>query len=126
MELITRATASIGVKSVRFGTAWRHTEPQQGQWNWAPLDRLVNAATQAGMEPQLMLSFGGAEWTKPPESLERARADNAMNRQWRYPPRPELWREFVRTVANRHRGRVRLREVWNEPDIGFFQGTTDQ
>lgn len=126
LALITRATSEIGVEAVRFGTMWRSVEPKPGEWNWEPLDRLVRSAEGAGMEPQLMLSFGGAAWTKPPESLARAKADNAMDRQWRYPPRPELWRGFVRAVAERYRGRVRLWEVWNEPDIGFFRGTADQ
>ncbi|MEM6551220.1 MAG: beta-galactosidase [Planctomycetota bacterium] len=126
LKLITDAAANIGVESVRFGTAWRNIEPSRGQWNWEPLDRLVNSAIDAGMEPQLMLAFGGAEWTKPPDSLAQAQADDAMDRQWRYMPRPEYWRQFVRTVAERYQGRVRLWEVWNEPDIGFFRGTTDQ
>ena len=35
-------------------------------------------------------------------------------------PDLDAWREYVRTVADRYRGRIRYWEVWNEPDLGGF------
>lgn len=125
-ELISHAAAIMGAESNRFGTQWRATERNEGEYDWSYLDRLVEITLADGMEPQLLVSFGGAEWTKTPEVLARAEADGQMNRQWRYPPRLDKWRVFVRAVAERYKGRIRLYEIWNEPDIGFFRGTSEE
>jgi hypothetical protein len=126
VELLSHAASIAGVESNRFGTEWRSTERRQGEYNWRYLDRFVDVTLADGMEPQLLVSFGGAPWTKSPQMLARIEADGEMSRQWRYPPRIDLWEGFVRAVAERYRGRVRLYEIWNEPDISYFLGTTEE
>ena len=72
------------------------------------------------------MKAGGAEWTKSPAMMARVRADKRERLQWRYPPDLRAWREWNRTLATHYKGRVRYYEIWNEPDLGFFQGTAPE
>ena len=125
-EDMVDAMARIGVKCMRITFGWRRIQPEPDRWEWGEVDRLVDMHESRGMETQLLLAFGGAEWTKTPETLRQAIDAGNRQGQWRYPPREDAWRNMVRTVAQRYKGRIRLWEVWNEADLGFFRGTTAQ
>lgn len=105
------------------GTTWRDLEPSQDAWNFGPLDSRVAAAskhhaqvlltlgitpTWASSRPTEKTPFYGAGATSPPRDLGD-------------------WRDYVRTVATRYRGRIAQYEIWNEPDSPiFWHGTTAQ
>ena len=42
------------------------------------------------------------------------------------PPEEASWRRYVAEMARRYQGKIRLYEVGNEPDLGFWRGTTDE
>jgi hypothetical protein len=115
------AAGLIGCKVMRNGLGWESIQPDSAdQWKWEKIDEIVEAAEKQNMQIQLLLAFT-AKWAAPPEKQK--------SRDWldwnRAAPDLEAWRKFVRAYAERFKGRVRLWEIWNEPDLeGFWRGTT--
>ncbi|WP_418393440.1 endo-1,4-beta-xylanase [Victivallis lenta] len=109
------AAATCGVKVVRDSIEWGGIQPERGVWNFEKMDFLVNAYETVGIEHQAMFAFT-AKWAATPE---RQASKNWLD--WnRGMPELNAWREYVRTMADRYRGRIRFWEVWNEPDLGGF------
>jgi hypothetical protein len=71
-----------------------------------------------GMTPQ----WASSQPTKVPEGFL------AYGKGAQAPPvRIEDWREYIRTVATRYKGKIRYYEIWNEPNQSeFFSGNLQQ
>lgn len=111
------AAAICGVKVVRDSIEWGSIQPERGVWNFEKMDFLVNAYEMVGIEHQAMFAFT-AKWAATPE---RQKSKNWLD--WnRSAPDLDAWRTYVRTMAERYRGRIRFWEVWNEPDLSGFNG----
>lgn len=103
-------------------TTWRDLEPKKGQWNFAQLDFNVNFAVQRGVEILLPLGSTPA-WAsaRPTESCAyglgcAAEAQNTQD-----------WRNYVRTVATRYKGKIKQFELWNEVNLTpFYSGTPEK
>lgn len=94
--------------------SWPQLEPVKGQWHFERLDLYVSLAQQHGTHMLLPLAYspnwatGRPEVTIPPKNMED-------------------WRNYVRTVVSRYKGRIQAYEIWNEPNLGdFWLGTVDQ
>jgi hypothetical protein len=106
---------------------WRDLEPQKGHWNFNRLDRYVNEAEHHGIELLLTLART-PQWAsaRPNEDCKGCAAE---------PASIEDWKNYVRTVARRYKGRIKYYEVWNEPrfyelegraprgKVGYFSGS---
>ncbi|MEM8738178.1 MAG: hypothetical protein AAGG38_06830 [Planctomycetota bacterium] len=129
-EKVVRAAAIVGAEVLRIDVPWRFLEPRAGEKKWDSMDRAYSLLEQYGVDPQLLIAYGGADWTKSDATLARMRADGIDLEHWpapTYPPRPDLWGQWSREVAERYGNRTELYEVWNEPDIPFFfQGTPQE
>jgi hypothetical protein len=131
-ELEIQAAAAAGATVMRIGVPWVNLEPRPDEWRWDVEDRLVDLAARNGMETQLMLGYGPAYATS--NAVRAAQADAMKARQpawWNITyfaaPEDAPWRRYVAAVARRYQGRIRLYEVWNEPDLeSFWRGTTDE
>ncbi len=97
-----------------FDAAWYHLEPTKGVWDFAHLDADVARAQEHHSGLDLVLesspSWASARPTEtnpypwqPPGSRAEARD-------------LEDWKQYVRTVATRYRGKVLTYELWNEPN----------
>jgi len=98
----------------RIDLNWLHMEPSKGNFNWGPIDAVVNSANQRGIHLYAGLGYtpgwanGGQGGTVPPTD-------------------PNDWKDFVRAVVNRYKDSIRHYGMWNEPDLDqFFSGTTSQ
>ena len=123
---VYQAAAIAGAQSVRCGTAWREIQPTPDAYKWEGLDETVDLAAKQGLRVQLLVAYGGASWTKSPETLALIRERKDEQQQWRYPPRADLWRVWMRALATRYQNSVSHYEIWNEPDLEFFKGTPAQ
>jgi hypothetical protein len=90
---------------------WFDLEPQKGVWKWDHLDELVNKAQQHNSELMLILSYSPAWASRQPNTVGDWKPGtpgplNDMND----------WRDYVRTVGTRYKGRIHVYEMWNEPD----------
>lgn len=126
-----RAATSTPWPEVPFGSwrlwdayvAWPYLEPTKGQWHFEALDRLVSLAEQNDVEVLLPLGLTPA-WA----SARPGESSSYKKPGWAAEPRSiEDWRNYVRAVATRYKGRIRHYEIWNEPNLkGFFSGSVDQ
>jgi hypothetical protein len=106
---------------------WKDLEPQKGQWNFRRLDRYVDEAGSHGIE--LLLTLGRTpQWAsaRPNEDCKGCAAE---------PASIEDWKNYVRTVSRRYKGKIKFYEIWNEPrfyelersppgaKIGFYSGS---
>lgn len=101
---------------------WSDLEPSRGQWQFGTLDRFVSLAQEH--HTALLLALGGCpSWAS---SRPQLRSDYSPG--FTAPPANiEDWRNYVRTVVRRYKGRIEAYEIWNEPNLaGFWSGTTDQ
>ncbi len=128
-----RVTSSTPWPSVPFGSwrlwdaacAWLHLEPEKGKWRWENLDREVELAEQHHVD--LLLTFGKTpHWASArPEEGERSPSQKPGSAA--EPKNLDDWRNYVRTVATRYKGRIHYYEIWNEPNLeNFYTGTPDK
>lgn len=103
-------------------TAWTGLEPAKGQWNWGPLDSIVAAAEQRGID--ILLTLGQTPgWASPTPDVVTFFGAGATAP----PTNIQDWRDYVTAVAQRYRGRIRFYEIWNEPNgSNFYSGTLAQ
>jgi hypothetical protein len=119
----TGAMPAFRVGAVRFwdgGTRWSETQRQRGESDWTTLDRLVDGAEKAGLPP--LFVFGSTpRWASPngqagpyPDGTSAPPSDLAD------------WDHFVRSVAERYRGRIEAYELWVlANDRRFYTGSVE-
>lgn len=105
---------ALGVGWIRHDIAWDVVEPQRGVWSWSSSDALVDGVTRRGLQLIATLSYTPA-WA------------NGGHDDHRFAPRSAAdFGAFARQVAQRYAPRgVHVYEIWNEPNIGFWQPQPD-
>ena len=97
------------------GTNWSHIEPYKGQWNFKDLDRYVDTAHEKKVK--VLMTLGQTpQWAALNPAAESPYSPGASS-----PPKDILdWRNYVRTLAERYKGKITHWEVWNEVDVKHF------
>jgi hypothetical protein len=96
-------------------TSWADLEPSKGAWNFARLDAVVDRAQATGVS--LLLVLGRTpNWAsaRPTEHSPYGPGQAAE------PANLEDWRNYVRTVAGRYRGRIAAYQIGNEANLAMF------
>jgi hypothetical protein len=116
------AAAFAGCKVLRAGPEWQDIQPAADQWKWEVMDDMVGFGEQQGIEFDALLAYC-PRWAAP---VEKQTSADWLN--WsRAAPDLDAWRRFIAAYTSRYKGRIRLWEAWNEPDLdGFWRGTTDE
>jgi hypothetical protein len=105
-----------------FHSNWQDLEPSEGKWDFTRVDNEVQAATEHKVDLLLILQ-GVPKWAADVKDPEN-HGDNARNLS--YPHKDDLWANYVRTVAERYRGKVHYYELWNEPEnLSRFRNSPD-
>jgi hypothetical protein len=116
--------------SIKFGSwrlvdayvGWPLLEPQRGKWNFTRLDKYVDVAEKAGIDLVLNLGFTPTWASARPNEQSNYLPGNAAE-----PRNIEDWRNYVRTVALRYKGRLKNYELWNEVNVpGFYSGSKEK
>jgi hypothetical protein len=129
-----RADAGTTWPPVRFGSwrlwdayvAWPYLEPKRGEWDFKRLDKYVAMAELTGVDILLPLGLTPAWASARPNEKSSYNPGNAAE-----PAMMEDWRNYVRTVARRYKGRIHNFEFWNEPNVpwspqgSFFSGSVE-
>jgi hypothetical protein len=100
--------------------AWKFVEPQRGVWDFEKPDWYVQQASQHHVE--LMFSLGYMPvWASgaPDKDCGVGRGECSE------PKDLNDWRDYIRTLATRYKGRVHYYEIWNEPNDQkmYYTGT---
>jgi hypothetical protein len=102
--------------------AWPSLEPQKGKWHFETLDKYVALAERNNVGILLPLGLTPQWASARPQEKSTYQPGNAAE-----PRDIEDWRNYVRTVASRYRGRIHEYEIWNEPNSkSFWTGNVDQ
>jgi hypothetical protein len=104
------------------GVMWSGLQPARNQWNFSLLDKYVALAELKGVDILLPLALS-PEWAsaRPSEKSPYGPGKAAE------PAQISDWRTYVRTVAQRYKGRIHNFEIWNEPnEKTFFSGSTEK
>jgi hypothetical protein len=120
-----RTLKAGGVDWVREDLPWAVTEPQQGLFDWRPLDRLMDAAATVRMHVLGILDYS-APWASSdpsgagnkfyPPAHDRDFALYAAAVASRYGSTGTFWR----THPRRHPTPLAAVEIWNEPYGSWF------
>ncbi|MBR4249578.1 MAG: beta-galactosidase, partial [Verrucomicrobia bacterium] len=104
METVARKAAEAGVKWTREEFNWSILQPRRGDYNWVHFDHLVDVAEKYGIQVYGITAYWSG-WTKPytEEGIQE-------------------YLEYLKACVTRYKGRIHHWEIWNEPNIFFWQG----
>ncbi len=102
----------LGAKYVRLQSGWARTEKQENVYDFSWLDEIVDNLISRGIEPWLCMCYGNGLYTEkanevfgcvgvPPIFSEREKT---------------AWANYCKATAKHFEGRIKMYEVWNEPD----------
>jgi len=101
---------ALGFKWVKQQVEWFRYNPAPGQYDWGPLDRIVESANAHGINVMFSVVKAPA-WARPPGDTEQGP-----------PADPNTYGTFMREMAARYKGRVKAYEIWNEQNLYYEWG----
>ena len=102
---------------------WYDLEPRKNEFNFERLDRYVALSGQKHVKILLPL-LGTPSWASArPQETEGGNPPGTAAE----PAEMDDWRNFVRAMAMRYKGKIEAYEIWNEPNMKmFWTGSVEQ
>ena len=132
-------TTGDGSASLKWGSTNVYTEDASGNpiYSWQILDRIFDTFHDAGIKPLVEIGFMPKALSTHPEPYRHSFPQTQVGgiyTGWAYPPKDyRKWSDLVYQFVSHLRQRYGdpevstwLWEVWNEPDIGYWQGTREE
>ena len=132
-------TSGDGSASLKWGSTNVYTEDASGHpvYSWTILDHIFDTFHDAGVKPLVEIGFMPEALSVHPEPYRHDFPNNSVGgifTGWAYPPKnyqkwSDLVFQFVQHLRERYGDaevKTWLWEVWNEPDIGYWQGTREE
>lgn len=132
-------TSGDGSASLKWGSTNVYSEDSSGRpvYSWDIVDRIFDTFHDAGIKPLVELGFMPEALSSHPEPYRHTFPEKSVAglfTGWAYPPKDyQKWSElvfhFVQHLRQRYGDKeveTWLWEVWNEPDIGYWQGTPEE
>jgi len=129
-------TTGDGAASLKWGSTNVYTEDAAGKpvYSWTILDKIFDGFQAAGVKPLVEIGFMPEALSTHPEPYRHNFPQGSIYTGWAYPPKDyQKWSEVVFQFVHHLRERYGdsevktwLWEVWNEPDIGYWQGTPQE
>ena len=133
-------TSGDGQPALKWGSTNAYTEDAQGRsiYSWKIVDSIFDSFVHRGMKPIAEIGFMPEALSTQPVPYRHEWTPAAPYKKiftgWAYPPKDyEKWSaliyEWVKHCVERY-GKQEVAswwwEVWNEPDIGYWQGTPEE
>ena len=133
-------TSGDGTPALKWGSTNAYTEDSEGNpvYDWTLIDSIFDTYVERGMKPLVEIGFMPEALSVNPEPYRHAwdPGDPYGNiyTGWAYPPKDyKKWAELVYQWVSHSVDRYGTEEVatwhwepWNEPNIGYWQGTTEE
>jgi len=132
-------TSGDGTPALKWGSTGAYTEDAQGKpvYHWMILDRIFDAYRERGIRPYVEIGFMPEALSIHPLPYQHhwgSKTNNNLFTGWAYPPKDYAgWTELVYQWAKHdveRYGRAEVAnwywETWNEPNIGYWQGTPQE
>jgi xylan 1,4-beta-xylosidase len=129
-------TSGDGTPALKWGSTNAYTEDASGQavYDWTLVDRIFDTYLASGAKPFVEIGFMPKALSTHPEPYQHNWPQGSLWTGWSYPPKDygkwgELVYRWVLHCVQRY-GREEVAswywEVWNEPDISYWQGTPEE
>jgi xylan 1,4-beta-xylosidase len=133
-------TTGDGTAALKWGSTNAYTEDAKGNphYDWTIVDRIFDTLLERKMKPLVEIGFMPEALSVKPQPYRHdwsvENTHNNLFTGWAYPPRDyakwsELVYSWVRHAVEKY-GRAEVEswwwELWNEPDIGYWQGTPEE
>ncbi|MGH9741125.1 MAG: GH39 family glycosyl hydrolase [Candidatus Acidiferrum sp.] len=129
-------TTGDGSGSMKWGSTNVYTEDARGNpvYSWKILDRIFDTYHTLGIKPLIEVGFMPEALSTHPEPYRHTFPKGTIFTGWAYPPKDyakwaELVFQFAAHVRERY-GEAEVKtwqwEIWNEPDIPYWQGTAEE
>nr|WP_157626928.1 beta-xylosidase [Spirosoma luteum] len=129
-----------GTAALKWGSTNAYTEDKQGNpvYDWTIVDKIFDTYIERGMRPIAQIGFMPEALSTNPQPYRHHWKPgdnyNDIYLGWAYPPKDYTkWGELVfqwvkHSVARYGRKEVEswYWELWNEPNISYWKGTTDE
>lgn len=100
----------------QFTNLEKGLEPEKGVYRWEILDPHVDALSKAGIEMAANICYTPAWASSHPEEIEKI--DVCVRKANAYAPKDlNDFRNFMEKVVARYKDRIRIWEIWNEPNM---------
>ncbi len=133
-------TTGNGEAALKWGSTNAYTEDENGDpvYDWTIIDRIFDTYMERGIKPLVEIGFMPEALSSQPEPYRHNwRPGNQYANiftGWAYPPNDyEKWEELVYQWVKHSVERYGKEEVeswywepWNEPNIGYWQGTMEE
>ncbi len=129
-----------GTHALKWGSTNAYTEDKEGNpvYDWTIIDKIFDTYIERGMKPMAQIGFMPKALSSKPEPYRHywkpGAKYNDIYTGWAYPPNDykkwaELVFQWVQHSVERY-GKEEVEswywELWNEPNIGYWQGTTEE
>lgn len=133
-------TSGDGEAGLKWGSTNAYTEDAEGEpvYDWTIIDSIFDTYVERGMRPLVEIGFMPEDLSSEPDPYRHRwapdRPYDEIYTGWAHPPDDyERWAELVYQWVHHSVERYGAEEVeswywepWNEPDIGYWQGTTEE
>lgn len=104
LEEVAIKARDAGVKWSREDFSWGRIEPRPGEFHWDYYDQLLATARRNGITVYAIVGY----WTSWSKNYTSDGVDQYV--------------AFLRQLVRRYKDRIKQWEIWNEPNIFFWQG----
>ncbi len=129
-------TSGDGKAALKWGSTNVYSKDAMGRtvYDWTILDRIFDTLMRVKAKPLVEIGFMPQALSVRPDPYRHHWPEGTLWTGWAYPPRDyrqwsDLVYRWVRHAIERY-GKEQVQswnwEVWNEPDIGYWQGTPDE
>lgn len=133
-------TTGDGTAALKWGSTNAYTEDATGKphYDWTIVDRIFDTLLERRMKPLVEIGFMPEALSVKPQPYRHEwavdKTYNTIFTGWAHPPRDyakwaELIHQWVRHSVEKY-GRAEVEswwwELWNEPDIGYWQSTPEE
>src|SRR5680860_219579 len=129
-----------GTHALKWGSTNAYTEDKNGNaiYDWTIVDKIFDTYIERGMKPFAQIGFMPEAMSSKPVPYRHfwkpGAEYNDIYTGWAYPPKDyKKWAELVYQWVLHSVERYGQKEVeswywelWNEPNIGYWQGTTEE
>jgi xylan 1,4-beta-xylosidase len=133
-------TTGDGTHALKWGSTNAYTEDAAGRpiYDWTIVDRIIDTYVERKMKPLVEIGFMPEALSSKPQPYKHDWRPglnyNRIYTGWAHPPKDyDKWRELIFqwvTHSVKKYGQREVEswywEVWNEPDIGYWQGTPEE
>ncbi len=129
-------TTGDGTPALKWGSTNAYREDARGNpiYDWTLVDKIIDTYVHVKAKPFVEIGFMPEALSTKPEPYQHSWPKTKIAAGWAYPPKNyEKWAELVyqwvrHSIAKYGEAEVNswYWEVWNEPDIEYWQGTPEE